>query len=200
MKLIDHPIIHRRYLLEGLHKLHNVLSSSPLHNRYWVCGGMLLGYAREGRLLRHDPDVDFHFWHEDLDRFLQSAELLKVAGFTYAYRWNSNAGETTEYVLLYKRVRFEFFVAHRVDSNTRWYVYAEDVKRGVSTIEILQEVPGCTLDQFEFLGKTWLKPANHTEYLTAVYGAWQTPDRHWKFHHHSVATVSVTPRSGKQVW
>src|SRR5688500_4973529 len=59
-----------RLLRRNLRRLHDALEQTPLAGRYWLFGGMLLGWAREGRLLRHDyRDVDFGYEAADDDRF-----------------------------------------------------------------------------------------------------------------------------------
>ena len=49
------------YLFEkNLVLLNDVLQSTPLAGRLWVLGGVLIGWAREGRVLAHDShDADF---------------------------------------------------------------------------------------------------------------------------------------------
>jgi hypothetical protein len=38
------------------------------------------------------------------------------------------------------------------------------------------EIPALPLEEFHFLGRYWLKPADHEAELTAIYGDWRTPD------------------------
>lgn len=103
IQFISLPLIRRKFMREGMHKLHDVLKNSPLHNRFWICGGALLGYAREGKILKHDTDIDFHFWREDRDKFEESAKLLISAGFKPEFRWRNRAGESTEHILSWKK-------------------------------------------------------------------------------------------------
>ena len=176
--------------------LHDTIANTPLHNKYWVCGGALLGYVREGALLKHDPDIDFHVWRDDLPAFLDSVESLKQAGFKPWVIWRNIAGQITEYVYKYKGLHFEFFVADKVNGNTQSTLYDTVY---IALEEFVFETPGCELDKFEFYNRTWLKPANHEEYLTALYGDWKTPDKKYK-HNKSKTVVSRKEMPGKQIW
>ena len=203
MKLRDHPIFNRlraKALRDGLDLLHTTLADSPLGERYWICGGALLGWAREGGLLAHDPDVDFHFWREDEELFLQAVELLVQVGFKRVFCWRNIAGEVSEYVLTYQSIKFEFFAAHRHNDNTRWYLYVGNVKQKIAAMELLRESPGCELESFEFLGKRWLKPKDHEAYLRTVYGDWRKPKPHFDVLTESPCVIRRTLLPGKQAW
>ena len=203
MKLRDHPIFSRlraKTLRDGLDLLHTTLADSPLHGRYWVCGGALLGWAREGAMLAHDPDVDFHFWREDEELFLQAVERLVQVGFKRKCYWRNVAGEISEYTLTYKSLAFDFFIAHRHNDNTRWYLYVGSPSRNIPAAELLRESPGCELASFEFLGKRWLKPKDHKTYLAALYGDWRTPNSKFDALTQSPCNIRRTLLPGKQTW
>lgn len=190
-----HPI-----LIEAMSKLHDALAKTPMHNKYWVCGGALLGWAREGALLKHDPDIDFHFWQSDLVLFMQSVPALQAAGFEPSITWTSNNGQNTEYTFTYRGVSFEFFVATRVGNNTQSHFYGLYGKQR-RLYQMVFETPGYELNEFEFYGRTWLKPVDHEAYLTAQYGDWKTPDKNFD-HTTSDALISKTLilKPGKKRW
>ena len=200
MKIRKIPIIRRTLILKGMDKLHDVLSNSPLHNRCWLCGGILLGYAREGRILKGDSDVDLHFWHEDQDKFETTAKLLINAGFKPRYRWRNQAGEITEYVFSWQGIKFEFFEAYCINNNTRWYSYGGGIRNGLPVLEMLNETPGCDLEEFDLFGKRWLKPADHETYLSALYGDWKTPNPNYVYYKDSKAVISRKPLPGRVPW
>ena len=71
-----------------LRRLNDVLSHTSLAARYWVWGGMLLGWARDGSLLAHDTkhlDADFGVLAEDEERFDTAVPVLERAGFRRLY-------------------------------------------------------------------------------------------------------------------
>jgi GH18 family chitinase len=45
---------------------------------------------------------------------------------------------------------------------------------------------------FEFLGRKWLKSADHERELTAIYGDWRTPDQNWDYLYDDLSIRSVT--------
>jgi hypothetical protein len=57
---------YRPQIIEGMTKLYDTLGDHPIKDRLWVNGGVLLGYVREGGLLRHDTDADLSVWEEDV--------------------------------------------------------------------------------------------------------------------------------------
>ena len=60
--------------------------------------GLLLGWAREGRVLRHDNrDADFAYAEQDEALILEGIEALVKAGFRHGYSFRNNAGQLTEY-------------------------------------------------------------------------------------------------------
>ena len=171
--------LRQRRIIEGMRLLNDTLRNSPAHNHYWICGGVLLGWARDGALINHDTDVDFHYWHEDVDKLNAGFDLLIDAGFEPLCRWKNTAGEITEDILSYKGIKFEFFSARKVNGNTQCTLYVGKIRAGIPPMELLCETPGCELEEFEFCGRTWLKPANHEAYLDRQYGNWKVPDRNF---------------------
>lgn len=106
-------IFRQRRIIEGMRLLNDTLRDSPAHNLYWICGGALLGWARDGALIKHDTDIDFHYWHEDTDKLNAGFDLLIAVGFKPLCRWKNTNGEITEHVLAYKGIKFEFFPRKR---------------------------------------------------------------------------------------
>jgi hypothetical protein len=151
-------------------RLHDVLARSALHEHYFVWGGMLLGWAREGRLLPHDSDADFAFYREDQPRLLAALPRLETAGFRLDHTFRNNAGRVTEYVLRRGAGKFDFFEVVRERASFRYWVYfARDA------LELEGVAPCARLGPMRFLGRTWLKPEDHETHLRAVYGDWEVP-------------------------
>ncbi len=49
----------RRHFVADLQLLNDTLAAHGLAQSYWLWGGVLLGWAREGAPLAHDRDADF---------------------------------------------------------------------------------------------------------------------------------------------
>jgi hypothetical protein len=193
---------HRAVLEQNLRLLHDILRDSPLANRYWVVGGLLLGWAREGRVLRHEPqDGDFGYFREDRERLLASIPRLIEAGFKPDRRLTSNDGSPVGYILEKDLATFEFSENQRLKGVIRSWNFGTHL-RGNETvpIEIVCQVPTFDLAPMEFLGRTWLKPDDHDVYLRAVYGDWMTPNFGYSYVKDDPSIVEVHPWTGSSEW
>jgi hypothetical protein len=170
----------RRALLfeEDLRLLNDALTGSIVDGRYWIWGGLLLGWARDGRVLAHDVgDADFAYSSADEDAFEAVEPRLRAAGFRRWFSFRNNRGERTEQVYVRHGFRFEFFRMDEVDPHThQYYVYGSST---IGPVELVGRLPRQRLDSFEFLGRTWKKPCDHELILSTCYGDWQTPDPSW---------------------
>jgi hypothetical protein len=182
-------------LVECLRLFHDLVSQTPFAEKYWVCGGMLLGYARERKLLTSDNDFDFHYWSKDIDLFHEAINILEKVGFKKYLRWTNNEGHATEYVLIYKEIKFEFFEARRVPEGIHWYCYHHRPPR-----QFLNQVPDYELSPFMFYDREWLKPADHEQYLESLYGNWREPCPDYVYYEDSQAIIQTDPWTGGNQW
>lgn len=177
---------------QRMRRLHDLLARTPMADRFWLSGGALLGWAREGRLLTHDAlDVDFHYLADDADRFAATLPILVDAGFRIYRRFPSVRPdvEAREWALREGDAHFDFFRIDDCGDHLRSYSWGWDQGR---TIENELSLPRQPLEDFSFLGRRWLKPVDHDAELTALYGDWRTPDRNFKYMH-SHAIVQRRP-------
>ena len=71
----------------NLQLLNDVIAQTALAERYWLWGSVLLGWAREGRLLGHDAaDADFGIFAADEADWLSATPSLASAGFQPPHR------------------------------------------------------------------------------------------------------------------
>jgi phosphorylcholine metabolism protein LicD len=182
-------------LVHSLLHFHDVMSQTPMAGKYWVCGGMLLGYAREGQLIKNDFDFDFHYWRDDTEALEETLEILLQSGFKKCFRWVNNEGHTTEYVLTYREIKFEFFEATRQDDRIRWYCYYHRPPR-----QFFNETPAYELEPFKFYDRDWLKPDDHEQYLESVYGDWKTPCSDYTYYIDSKAIIQRDCWTGGNQW
>lgn len=166
----------------NLQRLNDVLARTPLDGHYWLFSGVLLGWAREGRLLIHDyDDADFAYDANDDDRFAASVPDLVRAGFEPLHRFRSNDGEFTEHSFQLDLAKFEFFRFTRHESCYQYHVYGWDPHDRTRFVEMTAQIAAQRRERIKFLGRTWLKPADHEAELTAIYGEWRTPDQSWSY-------------------
>ncbi len=171
--------IRRRVFPRDLRRFNDVLSGTALSGRFWVWGGMLLGWAREGRLLGSDlDDADFAVLAEDEELLLDAVGALEDAGFRRAFRFRDNDGRVTEYTFVRHEAKFEFFLFFPgTDGAARHYFVYSESPNGLLQLE-------CKLDpqplrSFDFLGRKWLKAKDHEKELEAIYGDWRAPNSTW---------------------
>jgi hypothetical protein len=180
-----------RRFVSDLRRLHDTLDRTELAGHYWVWAGMLLGWAREGHLLAHDRDADFALRHEDLPRLMQAVPSLRTAGFRPLQMYRNNDGQITEITFCRHTGKIEFFVMEPVDGMLRYFVYGYPPDR---LVEVEARVSDQELIPFDFLGRTWLRHADHERELEAMYGDWRTPRRDWDYLNDDQAVV------GRRAW
>lgn len=170
--------LRRRTLVAGLQRLGDTLRGTPLDGRYWVVGGLLLGWAREGRPLASDlGDADFAYLDEDHERFLATIPHLIRAGFRPRHRFTSHDGRHVEHRFRREGVQYDFFRLTPVGERFRYSLFVlED-----SPHELIAEVPLQPRVPFRFVGREWLKVADHDLALRTIYGDWRREQPGWSF-------------------
>jgi hypothetical protein len=179
------PLVRERYrrrraaLFErDMRRLNDALAGSALAGGYWVWGGLLLGWAREGKVLSHDVgDADFAYSAADEELFAEAEPLLVAAGFRRWFSFRNRAGQRTERVFVRHGFRFEFFRMDDAGEDTdEYFMYGPGAS---GPVELVGHLPRQELEPFQFLGRTWLKPHDHELLLRTCYGEWRTPNPTW---------------------
>ena len=179
----------------NLRLLNDTLAATPIAGRYWIIGGLLIGYAREGGVLTHDADdADFGIQRKDLARLFEAAPALEAAGFRLAHRYLDNAGEVAMMTWRKDNARFDFNVHDGLPEFCRYTCFGTLFPEGrLTPVQISGQVPAYELARFEFLGRTWLKPADHDRYLSSIYGDWRTPQLDYDYRTDDKSIVAVVP-------
>jgi hypothetical protein len=172
------PLMVRRFAAD-LRRLHDALEGTGLAGRYWVWGGLLLGWARDGAIMPHDClDADFAVEDGDFHLLAAAVPALAGAGFRSDRCFVSNAGVVTELTFTRRGARFEFFRMFPEGARLRYFMYSIRW-RGIAEVEAA--VPNQAKVPFSFVGRTWRKPEDHARELRAVYGPWEIPDPSWSY-------------------
>ena len=175
----------------NLQLLNDVLAQTALAERYWLWGGVLLGWAREGRLLGHDAaDADFGILAADESVWLAATPALAAAGFRPYLTWTNSKGVITEYVLKKDQAHFDFFLLFPEGAKARYWLYAP-LRGKAAYVELEGVVVVNAFSTMRFLERSWRKPADHDAHLTEVYGDWRTPNPH---HNYVVDERSIVSR------
>ena len=184
----------RRVFIRDLQRLNDLLATTALANRYFVCGGLLLGWAKNGKVLIEDiNDADFAYSAEHADAFESAARVLARGGFEPVARFVNNDGQPAEYVFRRHRAKFEFFTVWRREGRIRYFMYH-------GRDELVCERADQDLATFRFLNRTWLKPAGHEAVLTATYGDWRASTPHWSYTEARTIIARHPATFGRQLW
>jgi hypothetical protein len=163
-----------------LRELHDALERTGLCGHYWVWSGLLLGWAREGAILPHDSlDADFGVDDRDFFRLVNAVPAIVRAGFKRDRRFISNNGDITELTFLRHGASFDFFRMFPDGDRMRYFMYSAEGEDGA--VEVESSIPAQPVVPFSFLGRTWLKHADHERELREMYGSWEIPDPGWSY-------------------
>jgi len=184
----------RMAFIRDLQRLNDLLATTALANRYYVCGGLLLGWAKNGKLQTEDiDDADFAYLAEDAGAFESAARVLARQGFEPVYRFVNNDGQPTEHVFRRHRARFDFFTVWRREGRIQYFMYD-------SRNELVCERTDQDLVPFRFLNRTWLKPAGHEAVLAETYGDWRASNLHWDYTQACTVKTRCPATFGRQPW
>lgn len=162
-----------------LRDLHDALESTELRGHYWVWGGLLLGWARDGAILAHDSlDADFAVADDDFQRLINAVPAIVEAGFKCDRYFANNDGYVTEITVMRRGARFEFFRMFPEAGRLRYFMYGLEQ---AGPIELEAYLPEQATVPFSFLGRTWLKHEDHELELRSMYGSWEIPDPSWSY-------------------
>jgi hypothetical protein len=165
--------------VNDLRRLNDVLSLTAASGRYWVWSGLLLGWAREGRVLRHDlRDADFAYDEKDESVILEGLEQLMKAGFRRGFSFRNNDGVLTERTLIRHGARFEFFRMSSVAAEWEYNIYVSEED---PLTQMTARLPRQELERFEFLDRSWSKVKDHERELSILYGNWKISDPEWSY-------------------
>ena len=184
----------RTHFQPNLLAMHDILADTPFGSRYWMIGGLLIGWARDGMPLAWDcADTDFAYQGRDRVLFDQAAEKLLGHGFKFAHHWYNSAGVRTQSVFYKDHIKFDFFELTADENYFRYFVYG--MSEGVFQ-EAVCQVSKHGIEPFSFLGRVWNKPDDHARYLTQVYGAWRVPNKDFDFMRDQCDIVQKAPWRG----
>lgn len=188
------PAVHRRLtgvFVADAQRLNDTLARSPLDGKWWIWGGLVLGWAREGRVLPFDDmDLDFAVLARDWPLLEASVTMIEQAGFRGVRRFRNHCGEVTELTFMRHGARFEFFKLWDAEGALRYAVYGIFEGRPQA---VERTIPPQARDTFEFVGRTWWKSRDHEQELQILYGDWKKPDPRWSYMAHDASEQARIP-------
>lgn len=136
--------------------------------------GTLLGLVREGRLIKHDVDIDFLISPESMN-VKALYNRLKSIGFIPERILLLN-DRMLEFSMSYKIISVDFFlVGHSAGRDCNVFVFND---RGEVRLHTYPKINGM-VDMKTAADKTILVPGNAIEHLDNEYGTWRTPNKNW---------------------
>ncbi len=104
--------------IEDIQRFHDVLGEAELLDKVWLCGGLVLGYYRDGQPIGHDPDVDLAIMDADVRTFWDAVPIFERHGFRKLFRWVNGEGLICEYSFQWEGAKWEFFIHFQAGSLT----------------------------------------------------------------------------------
>ena len=189
--------------IQNLFLLQKILSNTQFSEKYWVIGGVLLGWVRELDILPgNEGDIDFALNSLDEKQFLEIITLLKAVGFQPYTKWKNNSGQITEYVLLKDGCKFEFFLMFEFEDKFRYFGYSK-MKKGkfqTSVFEAMSEIEKHKLSKMTIFNVPFLVPENPQEWLSERYGNWNEPIPEYRFIENELPIVYRAVWIGNNNW
>lgn len=150
--------------------------------------GTLLGIIREGRLLRHDMDIDVAVFTEDASQKESLKQTLLAKGCTLRYSYSVEELGVVEDSFVYNDIKFDINYFSEVNGMDVCYLMYTDPNKGypVGKMSVVQLMTPhiSALKKIDFGGCMINVPEDPEKYLAARYGEnWRIPDKnyiYWK--------------------
>ena len=145
---------------------------------YWYCSGTCLGLVRDGAPIETDVDVDWAFWHKDLDKVFKLIEILEENGVKrVSTSYYNNIPVTMGFD--YKGLMTDFVVVHERDSKTAWCTAPDNTPEGMKWVDKVHPIKHFkNLAHVSYQGMKLPVPGDTEEYLKLTYGEdWKIPQQ-----------------------
>ena len=170
-------------------ELKKIFDEMKRHMRCFLSGGTLLGYAREGDLLRNDDDLDISFFTTSPEDFKIIERIFKKNGYSKKiYWWKTSHGRYPGQYTFKKTIdgypiEFDIFPLWKNRSNGK--VVRVTFFNGK---EVYEYNPFRCISA-KFLGTTFNIPENFQSYVSQLYGpSWkkENPRFSYKEYHNRI--------------
>ena len=195
-----------RELKQKLQTVVEILNNHKIH--FWMYGGSLLGYVRNGKLIPWDKDVDLFVWKKDYHKVMDLKEVFKKEGFNcltkdgcVMLKWADKNMTIAHYTLNGDEAFLEKLCTRNKIGNIIYFgllvkAIKHNMKRTIcflkwfllktnSAYKIRQVVPSHfyqKLKTINVLGVDLKVPAETEEYLEYTFGEdWRTPIKNFQY-------------------
>lgn len=196
----------KRDLLYHAGLISNILEKNKIN--FWMYGGALLGYVREGRLISWDKDIDLFVWKKDYHKVLELKKTFKSCGFKFSVRdgcimlkWNDKNITIVHYELKEGYAELEKLCTRNKFGNVIYYgVLCKTLYLGMKRTSdfirwVLVKTGGCykvkqvvpsnfflDLKKIDLFGLKLKVPSDAEGYLEYTFGTdWRIPKKNFKY-------------------
>lgn len=190
----------------NLKKVVKILRENNIH--FWMYGGALLGYVRDGKLIPWDKDIDLFVWKKDYGQLSDLKETFRKAGYKCIFKdgcvmlkWKDKNMTIAHYTLDGKIAYLEKLCTRNKMGNMIYFgLLCKAIEYGMRgttkflkwfllktncAYKVRQEVPShfyLKLKTINILGVDLKVPKETEEYLEYTFGSnWRTPIKNFKY-------------------
>lgn len=205
----------KKDLLLHLSMTVDMLNKHKIH--FWMYGGALLGYVRNGDLIPWDKDIDLFVWKKDYLKVLSLKDEFKKAGFRYLIREKNIilAWDDKNIGIMHYELQGDYAIREKLVTKNKFgnMVYFGLLVKAVEYNKIklyrflrwlLLKFDGCylakqvvpshfylDLKEIDFFGIKVKVPAETEEYLEYTFGKdWKVPQKDFKYNPEYFRVVS----------
>ncbi len=143
---------------------------------HWLEFGTLLGIVRDGKLIKHDIDIDLGVFIEDFSDDIISS--FEEAGFTYKHGFMIEDGSGREQTFSFHNINVDLFYFHKESNNLHCHIFGmnKDTTRFIRQINTISS----GFKQIEFEQTLFNIPKDEKRRLIDTYGEdYTTPIKDW---------------------
>lgn len=161
---------------------------------FYFDAGTLLGIVREGRLLKHDNDIDIAVKAYEKEEIEKTRKALLKAGCKAVHTFSIEGIGTVEDAFEIYGFRFDvFYIMQGTPKDYVYLMYKGMETQGIDTkwnVSRLYFTPVTQLKKINFQGMLVNVPEGVEMYLEERYGDWRTPNKY--FDHLASPNTEIT--------
>ena len=162
-------------------KVQDLIEGGGFH--FYFAFGTLLGIIREGRLLKHDMDIDMILYCKNQEEVKECKQYMLQHGLTVEYEFAVDGIGITQHAFLYHKIRIDIHYCFSQETDTIDYVYVLFDDNESANKVARFACPHCNVaEKYDFKGKKINVPKKPIDFLVNMYGEnWRTPDKGYKY-------------------
>jgi hypothetical protein len=193
-------------LLTHLAIIVNILNQHKIN--FWMYGGALLGYVRNGDLISWDRDIDLFVWKDDYQKVRMLKKEIEKKGFKYLFKERTTrlVWDSKEITIGYYELKGDYAIRTKLVTNNKFgnMIYFGLLSRTIkfnmkktyrflrwfllkskACYEVRQIVPAhfyLELKEINLFNIILKVPAETEEYLEYTFGKdWRMPKKDFKY-------------------